>query len=412
MKIGYVIKMFPRLSETFILTELLELERLGAEVTVFSRHHPVETLTHSALGGLRAEVVQFASLLGERLWETFELQRRLARRFPEAHDAAFDAALAFRSRDEMRAWLLAGAVAEDALHRELDLLHAHFATLSASVAYYASRITGIPFTFTAHARDIYAHEVDRGRLKILLEAAAAVVTVSDENRRFLESIAPTSRVVRIYNGVDLSRFPALPAPPAPDPPLILFVGRAVEKKGVPDLLAALALLRRRGSAARCRIVGGGPLEASLRQQVADLGLVEAADFVEAASQEDVIGIHLPAASASVVPCIVASDGDRDGLPTTLLEAMARGVPVVSTRLPGIPEAVPDGTAGLLCDPGDVEGLAAAIQATLDDRAGTVRRTRAARDHVERTFDTARNVKDLLALFREVSGARIGGGVRS
>ncbi|PYT35164.1 MAG: colanic acid biosynthesis glycosyltransferase WcaL [Acidobacteria bacterium] len=399
MRIGYVLKCFPRLSETFILTEVLELERLGWDLTVFTRRAVDEPVSHGAIHSLRAKVIDLEPLLRERLWEPFEVHRRLAGRLGRAHEAALQAALELHSRDEMRAWLLAGVVAERALTERFDLIHAHFATGSASIARYAARLTGTPFTFTAHARDIYWNEVDPRRLRLLEEEAEAVVTISEANRAFLQSMAPAARVKRVYNGVDLGRFPALPRPPAPQPPCLLFVGRMVEKKGLADLLAACSLLGRRGVSVQCRLVGSGPQEPLLRQQARALGLDGRVEFRGPANQEEVASVHLPEASVFVLPSVVAPDGDRDGLPTSLLEAMARGVPVVSTRLSGIPEAVPDGEAGLLVTPGDVAALADAIALTLHDPEATLRRTLEARRHVTRLFDARRNVSELSEIFR-------------
>lgn len=413
MKLGYVLKCFPRLSETFILTELLGLEALGAEVTVFSRYKPTEDVPHAALASLQAKVHYLEPLLQERFWEPFEIHRRLVQRFGPTHDEGLQAALSYRSRQELRYWLLAGAVAEKAVHLGLRGLHGHFATGSASVARYASKITGIPYSFTAHAKDIYSNSVDRKRLRDLLEDAGFVVTVSDANVDFLKSIAPGANVVRIYNGMDLDRFVELPAPPQPARPLLLSVARLVEKKGIADLISAVAMLTAQGRDVTCRLVGSGPLEEALRAQVYELGLEDAVEFVGMASQEQVLDEHLPAASAFVLPCVVAADGDRDGLPTTLLESMARGVPVVTTRLPGVPEAVPDAEAGMLADPGDVEGLARAIAVTLDDREGTVRRAAMARRGVEERFDARKNTRELYGRFEravQTNGLRVGTGL--
>jgi len=405
MRIAYILKCFPRLSETFILTEVLEMERLGWDLTIFTRLGTDQPVPHGALRSLRARVIDLSQALGERLWEPFEVHRRLARRLGPLHEQALQAALDMRSRAEIRSWLLAGIVAERALARPFDLLHAHFATGSASVARYTALLTNTPFTFTAHAKDIYSQDVDLRRLRLLEEEAQVVVTISDANREFLQSISPVARVRRVYNGLDLAQFPALSRPPAPRPPRLLFVGRMVEKKGLPDLVAACALLRERDFPVHCRLVGAGPLEPTLREQVRTLGLETVVEFREPASQEEVALAHLPAASAFVLPCKIASDGDRDGLPTTLLEAMARGVPVVSTRLPGISEAVPDGEAGLLAEPGDASGLADAIVRTLGDRAGARKRAQFARQHVERLFDARRNVGELSETFRSAALSR-------
>ncbi len=400
MKLGYVLKIFPRLSETFILNELLGLERLGCEITIFSRYRPTEAVPHEALRRLRAEVVHLEELLEQRFWEPFDIHRRLSARDPRRHEQALDEALAWRSRQEMRYWLLAGAVALGALERGLELLHAHFATGSASVAAYAARLSGLPFTFTAHAKDIYANTVDRRRLRWLIETAAAAITVSEANAAFLRALAPEGRIVRVYNGLDLERIAPLPEPPRPDPPLLLSVARFVEKKGLVHLLEATAHLRRAGLPVRCRLVGEGPLEPVLRERARELGIAEGVELPGPASQEAIVGEHLPRASVFVLPCVVASDGDRDGLPTTLLEAMARGVPVVSTSLPGIEEALPDGRAGWLAPPGDAAALAALVRRCLEDTEGTRQRARWAREHVERHFDARRNTAQLLATLRE------------
>lgn len=412
MKLGYILKAFPRVSETFILTELLGLERLGGGVTIFSRYNPAEDVPHAALNDLKAEVIHLETLLKDRFWEPFEIHRRLARRFGEPHDRALETAIAYRSRQELRYWMLAGSVAEKAADLGLDHLHAHFATGSASVARYASRITGIPFSFTAHAKDIYLSTVDPRRLSDLLLEASSVITVSDANLAYLRSLAPEARVVRIYNGLDLDRFPFLTAPPSSEPAIILSVARFVEKKGLSDLIAAVARLRSRGKAVRCRLVGTGPLEEALRSQVRDLGLDGQVEFKGMASQEEVTSTYLPQASSFVLPCVVASDGDRDGLPATLVEAMARGIPVISTTLPGIPEAIPDGEAGLLAEPGDVDGLADAIARTLENRDATIKRATTARKRVEELFDSRKNVESLLATLQDATREQLGAGTHS
>lgn len=404
MRIGYVLKCYPRLSETFILHEIRALERLGAEIVVFSRYRPLEEVPHAALSEVRAEVLQLEPLLRERLWEPFEAHRRLRSTFGARHDAALEVVLAHRSREEMRYWLLAGPVAEAARSLRLDLLHAHFASGSASVARYASLLSGVPFSFTAHAKDIYAREVDLPRLASLLSEARLVVTVSDANAAYLRSLAPAARIRRIYNGVDLGVFaPRDGASAAGGPPLVLHVGRMVEKKGLPYLLEAISILRAQGLDVGCRLVGSGPEEEALRARAEALGLAAAVDFRGPASQEEISRVHLAEASVFALPAIVAADGDRDGLPTTLVEAMARGVPVVTTRLPGLDEAVPDGEAGLLVPPGDPGELARAIARTLAEPEATAARVRRARARVERLFDLETTARTLRAEMEQAAG---------
>ncbi len=405
MKIGYVIKAFPRLSETFILNELLELERQGCEVTVFSRY-PGQQVPHAAMNGLRARIVLLEPLLKERFWEGFMLQRDWSRERPLVHARVLDTALSFRNKEEMRYWLQAASVARAVKDEGIELLHAHFATGSASVARYAAQLVGIPYTLTAHAKDIYAVDVDRDRLRAILGDSATTVTVSDANVSYLGELAPNARVRRVYNGLDLSRFPVrAEKADSTAVPLLLFVGRLVEKKGVGDLLTAIALLRRQGRELRLRIVGGGELEPTLRDQVTQLGLQDRVDFAGPASQEELVAQHLASADLFVLPAIVAADGDRDGLPTTLLEAMACGVPVITTDIPGIDEATPHGIAGVLVPPGQPHALAAAIDLALRERAITAQRAIRARQRVESLFDVRKTVPQLLDVMHGAVTAR-------
>lgn len=399
MKLGYVIKSFPRLSETFILNELLELERQGCSVTIFSRY-PGQDVPHQALGGLNAKIVSLAPLLKERFWEGFLLQRQWSRDRPRVHDQVLDTALKYRSKEEMRYWLQAAAVADAVQRAGIEHLHAHFATGSASVARYAAALAGIPFSITAHAKDIYATAVDRARLSELLQAAATTVTVSDANLAFLRDLAPEARIERIYNGVDLERFPLRAGPPPRSAaPLLLFVGRLVEKKGLSVLLMALHQSSLAGHSWRLRIVGGGELEPALRQQANALGLERQVDWVGPASQEQLVAEHLAVADLFVLPAIIAADGDRDGLPTTLVEAMACGVPVITTAIPGVDEAAPDPEAGWLVPPHDPAALARSIEQVLADPGECAARVRRARRRVETCFDVRANVPQLLRNFR-------------
>jgi glycosyltransferase involved in cell wall biosynthesis len=276
--------------------------------------------------------------------------------------------------------------------------HAHFASRAAHVAMLASVLTDVPFGFTAHAKDIYHDEVDRDVLRVKMQVADLVVTVSDYNRRTLlalgDGLADLGRkLVRLYNGVDLSLFQ--PAPHRP-PSRILAVGRLVEKKGFATLVRACALLRARGVSFTCEMIGSGAQEALLRETIATLGLEQTVRLRGGLPLEEVAE-EVRTASVVVLPCVVASDGNVDALPTVLLEAMGSGVPVVSTAISGVPEIVVEGETGHLVPPGDVAALADAIDKVLRDPAAARRLGRAARARAERLFDLRTNVARLREL---------------
>lgn len=253
------------------------------------------------------------------------------------------------------------------LQRECDRLgighlHTHFVGIGARTAFWLSRIGGPTFSVTAHANDIFRDE-SPGRLSEILGAAAAVVTVSHFSKNHLESTFPhlAGRLFRVYNGIDLDAFP--PAHPAPDtPPLILSVGRAIEKKGFPDLISACSRLADRPF--RCRIIGGGPLEETLRQQVQDLGLTSVVEICGPRLESEIISA-LTQSSLFVLPCVTGHDGAIDNLPTVIMEAMACALPVVSTSLAGIPEMVRNGETGWLVPERQPDALAKAIASLLD-----------------------------------------------
>jgi colanic acid/amylovoran biosynthesis glycosyltransferase len=381
-RVGYVAKVFPRLSETFIVTELLAHERAGLDVEVFSLRPSQDRGAHADHGRLRAPVTELPSTtptLGALLDEAAaaaELFDVWAMR-QEARDQ--------HPRELLQAMRLARLVHE----RGIGHLHAHFASLAATVTRLAAGLAGVPYSVTAHAKDIFHEDVRPEHLRRVLGDAAAVVTVSDFNVEHLRAVCPDlgDRLVRIHNGLELGRLAA--APHAPRAPRIVGVGRLVEKKGFADLIDACDVLVRAGHQFECRIVGGGVLADELEARVRGLGLQEVVTFTGPASQE-VVHAEMAAAAVLAAPCVVGTDGNRDGLPTVLLEGMALGTPCVATPVTGIPEAVVDGETGLLVPERDPPALAAALARLLGDeplRAGLARRARA---HVEAHFDIDTN----------------------
>ena len=266
----------------------------------------------------------------------------------------------------------------------------------------ASSLSGIPFSFTAHAVDLYKDNVSRDDLARKAAAARFVVTVSRYNLEFLESLAPGVRdkLVLARCGIDLDRFAPRPLPPQPS--RMLCVARLIAKKGVGTLIEACRLLRDRGVALECEIVGEGPLRRKLEAQVREAGLGDLVRLTGPATQL-AVRERYAAAHLFVLPCIIAPDGDRDGLPIAILEALACGLPVISTPVAGIPEVLRDGANALLVPPGDPPALADAVARLLSDPPLYHRLAANARASVEPRFDRRHAIAALRTRFQE-SGA--------
>ncbi len=276
-------------------------------------------------------------------------------------------------------------------------LHAHFATSAATVAMLAGAMADVPYSFTAHAKDIYLESVDHAHMRRLLRGAKGVVTVSDYNvAHFQGTYADdAASVQRIYNGLPVDTLPY--ASPDKREARIVGVGRLVEKKGFADLVHACAALRDRGTPFRCDIIGDGPLASELARLIASLRLEGIVRLLGPLPQGQVMHAVRHAA-ALAAPCIVGADGNRDGLPTVLLEAMALGTPSISTDVTGITEAVIDDETGIIVPQHAPSALADAMERLLRDPALRCRLASRARAHVEAHFDIARNTSMLRTLF--------------
>lgn len=403
-RVAYILKMFPRFSETFILSEILELERTGADVQIFSLKQPNDPRRHADFDRIQAPITYLPAITPGEAGPFLRAHGAVARRHPRGYLSAARSALRrslkSRSRASLKRFVQAGYVGA-ALQREgLTHVHAHFASSATSVARDLHEMMGMSYSFTAHAKDIFIETVSWGSLVRKLRLARFVVTVSDFNVDHLQALEPRVNVHRIYNGLDLDQFqPTLPRPQ--DPPLILAVGRLVEKKGFDDLIRACALLRDRGTPFRCEIIGTGNQEAALREMIASLDLEALVSLPGPMPREELIDRY-PQASVFAAPCVVGTDGNRDGLPTVLIEAMAIGVPVISTPVTGIPELVHDGETGVLVPERDPSALADAIERTLACPEQARVMAACGRELVDTRFDLRRNVARLRQLFEEAS----------
>ncbi|MCL6607006.1 MAG: glycosyltransferase family 4 protein [Geminicoccaceae bacterium] len=362
--VAVLVKGWPRLSESFIARELVALEARGLALLLVSLRHPTDRARHPDHERLRAAVLYLPEYLYQ---EPLRVLRGLRRAIGRP---GLGAALRAWFRDLLRdptpnrgRRLGQALVLAAELPPSVRRLHAHFLHTPASVARYTALLTGLPFSVSAHAKDIWTTPAREKREK--LRAADFTVTCTRANLEHLRALAPEADTTLLYHGVDARLF----APPATrpardgrdpaDPVRLLAVARAMPKKGLDTLLEALARLPA-GLAWRFDHVGSGPLLDTLRERADQLGLARRITWHGAQPQPRVIEL-MQAADLFALPARIAADGDRDGLPNVLLEAMATGLPVLSTPVSAIPEAVEDGRTGLLVPPDDPAALAAAIE---------------------------------------------------
>ncbi|MTD14322.1 glycosyltransferase [Nakamurella sp. YIM 132087] len=384
--------MFPRFSETFVLTELLALQQHGVPVGVFSLRLPDDGRFHRELSLLEAPVHHIGGhhLRTAELWALLGAARTALPGLVLHLDDLLDAEVG----EAAQAVLLAGAAVENGITH----LHAHFASIAARVARLAARLAGITYSVTAHAKDIFVDDIDDAELARTLGDAHTVVTISRYNADHLAARFPEigDRLRLVRNGIDLAGFP-FRADLVHRPPRIAAIGRLVEKKGFGYLLQAAALLRDRGVGFHLDLVGTGALATVLAADVQQLGLADRVRLHGAQPQDRVREV-VAGAAVLAAPCVVGADGNRDGLPTVLLEAMALGTPCVSTPVTGIGEAVVPGRTGLLVPERDPRALADALESLLTDRALGAGLAAAARRLVEQDYDTRRQAAAVAAGF--------------
>ncbi|SIT08913.1 Glycosyltransferase involved in cell wall bisynthesis [Roseivivax lentus] len=397
-RIGYVLKRYPRFSETFVVTEILAHEAAGQEIDIFALRSVEETHFQDMLGRVRAPVTRLKDRFSgtEGLWHRLDEARA---ELPGAWEALRASDGIASGRDVAQALELAVL----AKRRGLVHLHAHFGTVATSVARLAAAMAGIGYSFTAHAKDIYHDYEDPQHLDLKLRDADLCVTVSDYNLAHLrDRFGPGPRLTRVYNGLDLDRFAY--KTPSPEAREILAVGRLVEKKGFHILIEAIRLMAQDGLAPVCRIVGDGEEREDLARQIEDAGVSDHVVLEGPRPQSEVIEM-IRGAALMACPCVVGSDGNRDGMPTVLVEAMALGLPVVSSDVVGIPELVQDDETGLIAPASDPEALAAAMTRLLDDAALRDRLSASARARIERDFDARGAASALRAQWAETLSAR-------
>lgn len=412
MRIGYLVSRFPAVTETFVLREINAVAALeGLDVSLMSLFPARDEVVHHAaqpwvLAQRRAGVGGSGRAL--LYW--------LARK-PNTLIAVLRAVAGAHLGSPKRLWRSLATVAAAcqharALEREpVDHIHAHFASYPALAAWVCSRLVGTPFSFTAHAHDIF---VDRAMLTGKIAAANLVVTISEFNRRFLGDIATGHHtpIHVVHCGIELDRYQYRDRSLEAETPIrAVCVASLQGHKGHEVLLRALARGGERLRALTVDVVGDGPLRLQLEGLASELGLDGRVAFRGAVSERDVEKI-LEEADCFVLPS--TKDLHRmDGLPVALIEAAASGLPMVASRLSGIPELVRDGETGLLAEPGDPDSLAETLARLVADREGAKTRARRARTLVEEEFDIRRSAMTLEALFRgSATGDLLANSIRS
>ena len=402
-KIAYLVSRFPHLPETFILREMIELERQGWEIALYPLIRQHQAVIHQEARAwlprarwlpyfspavLRANIKQLASDPG---------------RFAETASQALGGNL-FSQKFLVRALALLPKAIMAACQMQQEgiaHIHAHYATHPALVAWIIHRLTGIRYSLSVHAHDIF---VDTTMLERKLQGAEFIVAISEFNRDYLARLYGAwilKKIHVIHCGIDLARYRLCSGPAQNGEPFeLLAIGSLQPYKGHRYLIQACALLKERGLPIHCRIIGEGGEHRNLERQIASAGLAEQVELLGARSQEEVAQL-LTTAHAYVQPSVVANRGKMEGIPVALMEALACQLPVVATRLSGVPELVHPDETGYLVPPGDAQALAEALAGIYANPRQAASLAKAGRELVRKEFELQMNVERLAWLFAQV-----------
>lgn len=399
-RIAYLAPEIPALSATFVYNEILALQERGYEVVSISVHVPASMALESRAEALRvATHYLYRKGLANFILAAFSQLCAAPRNFfrtinTALHDAA-TVGLCSRTALGLLYRFLAACRVASILRQESCLhLHAHFAHVPTDIAMYAASLGGVSFSFTAHANDLFERVY---LLSEKIDRSAFAATISEFNRDYMVAKEGNREKIHVVRcGIDSAQFSPAPPRPVSPPYLIGTIGRMVEKKGFDILLQAAALLQGDGVDFRLTIAGSGPLEHDLRATTELLGLTSRVEFPGTMANEQV-PTWLRSLDLFVLPCQQDANGDMDGIPVVLMEAMASGIPVVSSRISGLPELISHGDEGLLVEPQAPEALAAAITQLLFNDELRVSFSRNGRLKIMRYFDAKVNIDRLIRI---------------
>ena len=403
--LGMILKGYPRISESFISNEILLLEQQGIPIHIFSMRHPRESFSHKSVQQIKARVdylpQSILEALPQLLFYNLALVMKKPRAYLRAILVAFRRFLRTRKSATLKHLLQAGYLVQK-LRPESHVVHfhAHFAHSPSSVAMFASQLSGIDFSFTGHAKDIYTS--NPLQLKEKMAKARFVVTCTEFNRRHLSTLAGNGGVplYRMYHGIDLGLFSGGEERSHPTVPYhFLTVARLVPKKGLPTVYRALTRLKNKGIDFQHTLIGDGDDRDKLLALIRDLGLSGSCRWVGTLTHEGVLDYYRRS-DLFVLGCEQAANGDQDGIPNVFVECLATGLPVVGTRLSAIPELIEDGKTGLLVQPGNDREMARAILRLLTDTHLREQIVRSGKEKVRKAFNNRNLIENLFSIYRK------------
>lgn len=395
--IGVILKGYPRLSETFILNEIYLLEQLGLPLHIFAMRKPSDPKVHRRVSEIKAPVTYIPDYFWRHFFAFIISNFAMFFSGPQVYLQSFWFAISYSIRHRDSATLKRFSQAAYLVHRGLPgnnigFLYAHFANDPTTMTYFASRLAGLSYSISAHAKDIYLHEPSFLQKKI--SNACFLTTCTGFNATYIkEMFADNLRVLRTYHGIDLDMYQVRKKTTVDALPHILSIGRFVPKKGFPVMIKALQLLREQGFEFRCSIIGDGPMKQEMDELIARYGLTESVRLLPPMSQTELF-TYYHSADIFALACEVQKDGDRDGIPNVIVESMALEIPVVATRVSGIPECVDHEGSGLLVPEKDPRKFADALARLLVSPALRHSYGKAGRKIVESEFDARGNIRQI------------------
>ena len=408
--LGYILKGYPRISETFISNEILLLEQLGFNLRLFPMRHPRESFSHDSIKKVKAQVdylpTELLQEFNRLLIPNIFLAAKKPKEFIRTYKFASKKFRKNRNLATLKHLLQAGYLTNNLLEKDKSVrhLHGHFAHSPTSVTMFASMLSGLPFSFTAHAKDIYTSNPKH--LKEKIDLAKFVTTCTQHNAEHLNNLAGDSStpIYTVYHGIDTRLFDSKGASYTPSEPYqIMTVARLTEKKGLPTIYKALAILRDKGVSFTHTLIGNGDDKEAVLQIIRELNLQKNCQLLGTQTHTQVLD-YFRKSDLFVLGCEIAKNGDRDGIPNVLVESLAMGVPAISTNVSAIPEIIENNNTGLIVPPSDSKSLAAGMERLLTDQELRQRCITTGQNKVKSGFDNQTWTKQLAEIFLQENPA--------